>query len=579
VLGILLTAAACLAAGKIGFASTGNDAFFSPFWPMSGVAVGCVLLGGPWMAVGVYAGVAAQNVLIGMQNWTTWVGPLGIVLEALFACWLLSRLLGPRPRLTDLRGVAAFLFVAPWLPAAANGLIGVGLLYADEAAVMEQMGREFAIFVMANGSGIALFAPAFAVWTAAPDASWWKRFAILAPLVLGTAWLVFYSPFAWPAYALFLPLLAAAVVLGLRGTAPLLAAVTAIAAFSLRQESWALAGRETPVAAYGQMYVFLGITAVCALAVAAIVGQYRRRLEHAARGADSAGLTVWHWDAQTGLTFDRIGDDCLLAPRTSSALAPEELFDPAKDRGTRETEIDGRPALSFWEVSRRLPTGAADAAGGVILDLSERLSLEQARRQAWQSEIELRNLRASLAPHLLFNCLAAVRGIVRSDPERARRFIDHLSRFLRDSTNAQARETIPLLDEWQLCEDFLALQAMRYERELPRLVEIEGAAYHARVPPMMLLNLVENAVKHGTIDQRHPLVVSARLMDGRLEASVRNHGRLGPPPTARPGGLGIARARLQAVYGGDASLDMVQSGDDVTVAVHLPSQPPPPAAE
>jgi integral membrane sensor domain MASE1 len=194
VLGILLTAAACLAAGKIGFASTGNDAFFSPFWPMSGVAVGCVLLGGPWMAVGVYAGVAAQNVLIGMQNWTTWVGPLGIVLEALFACWLLSRLLGPRPRLTDLRGVAAFLFVAPWLPAAANGLIGVGLLYADEAAVMEQMGREFAIFVMANGSGIALFAPAFAVWTAAPDASWWKRFAILAPLVLGTAWLVFYSP-------------------------------------------------------------------------------------------------------------------------------------------------------------------------------------------------------------------------------------------------------------------------------------------------------------------------------------------------------------------------------------------------
>jgi len=579
VLGIFLTAVACLVAGQVGFAATGDDAFFSPFWPMSGVAVGCVLLGGPWMAVGVYAGVAAQNALAGLHNWTTWVGPLGIVLEALLACWLLSRLLGPRPRLVDLRGVAAFLFAAPWLPSIVNGLIGAGLLYADRTAVMEQMGREFAIFVMANGSGIALFAPAFAVWTAAPDTGWWKRFAILAPLVLGTAWLVFYSPLAWPAYLLFLPLLAAAIVLGLRGTAPLLAAVTAIAAFPLLQRRWLLAGEDAPVAAYGQIYIFLGIAAVCALGVAAIVGQYRRRLDHASRGAASAGLTIWHWDAQAGLVFDRIGDDCLLAARDSSTLAPEELFDPAKDRGTRETEIDGRPALSFWEVSRRLPTGAAGAAGGVILDLSERLSLEQARRQAWQSEIELRNLRASLAPHLLFNCLAAVRGIVRSDPERARRFIDHLSRFLRDSTNAQARETIPLLDEWQLCEDFLALQAMRYERELPRLVEIEGAAYHARVPPMMLLNLVENAVKHGTIDPRHPLAVSARLVDGRLEASVRNHGRLGPPPSARPGGLGIARGRLQAVYGGDASLDIVQAGDDVTVAVHLPAQPPASAAD
>ena len=575
VLGIVLTAVACLAAGQLGFAATGNDAFFSPFWPMSGVAAGCVLLGGPWMAVGIYAGVAAQNVLAGFHNWTTWVGPLGIVLESLLAYGLLSRLLGPRPRLTDLRGVAAFLFAAPWVPAAVNGLIGAGLLHADEAAVMDQMGRELAIFVMANGSGIALFAPAFAVWTAAPDVAWWKRFAILAPLVLGTAWLVFSSPLAWPAYALFPPLLAAAIMLGLRGIAPLLAAVTMIAAFSLLQRRWPSAGEDATVAAYGQMYLFLGITAVCALGVAAIVGQFRRRLERAARGADSAGLAVWHWEAQTGVTFDCIGDDCLLARRDPSPLAPEELFDPAKDRGTRETEIDGRPSLSFWEISRRLPTGAAEAAGGVILDLSERLSLEQARRQAWQSEIELRNLRASLAPHLLFNCLAAVRGIVRSDPERARRFIDHLSRFLRDSTNAQVRETIPLLDEWQLCEDFLALQAMRFERELPRLVEIDGAAYHARVPPMMLLNLVENAVKHGTIDQRHPLVVSVRLAGGRLEAAVRNHGRLGPQPSARPGGLGIARARLQAVYGGNASLDISGSDDAVTVTVQLPAQPPP----
>jgi two-component system, LytTR family, sensor kinase len=109
---------------------------------------------------------------------------------------------------------------------------------------------------------------------------------------------------------------------------------------------------------------------------------------------------------------------------------------------------------------------------------------------------------------------------------------------------------------------------------LPRLVGIEGPAYHARLPPMILLNLVENAVKHGEVNQRHPLVVSARLTDGFLEAAVRNHGTLGPQPTSRPGGLGMARARLQAVYGQDATFDVAQRQDEVVAAVRLPAQLP-----
>ena len=168
-----------------------------------------------------------------------------------------------------------------------------------------------------------------------------------------------------------------------------------------------------------------------------------------------------------------------------------------------------------------------------------------------------------------------MRGIVRADPERARAFIDHLSRFLRDSTTAQSRETIPLLDEWQLCEDFLALQAMRFERELPRLVEIEGAAYHARVPPMILLNFVENAAKHGQVDQLHPLNVSARLNGKYLDIAVRNRGSLGPEPASRLGGLGVSRARLQAVYGSTALIDISGTDGEVIASLHLPAEPPP----
>ena len=571
---LVLTALACVVAGYAGIIFTRDDVFFSPVWPLSGVAAGCVLLGGPWMAFGVYAGVALHNALWGLPALTTWVGPIGIALESLAAYGIASLFLGTRPRLADLRGCLVFLLAIPWLPAALNGLFGAGLLFADEKILGQQLGQELATFVLANGSSIALLAPAFVVWTQAPDPSWWRRMLILGPLCLGTAWLVFFTPWGPPLYLLFLPLLAAAVVLGLRGAAPLVAAVSLFFAFSILHNSGPFAGAGHGAMVYRSMYLFLGITAVCTLGIAAIVDHYRRRLDLAMRSAASAGLVVWEWDRAEGLRFDHIGNKCLLAAEQVSRLAPETIFNAGEDRGTCETEIDGQPVLSFWEVSRRLPSGQADAASGIVLDLSARLSLEQARRQAWQSEIELRNLRASLTPHLLFNCLAAVRGIVRTDPERARAFIDHLARFLRDSTNAQSRETIPLLDEWQLCEDFLALQAMRFERELPRLVEIEGAAYHARIPPMILLNLVENAVKHGEVDQRHPLVVSARLSGGRLDASVRSRGALGPQPSNRPGGLGISRARLQAVYGSAASLDISGAGGEVTASVHLPSEPP-----
>ena len=79
--GLVLTALACVGAGYAGIIFTRDDVFFSPVWPLSGVAAGCVLLGGPRMAFGVYAGVALHNALWGLPALTTWVGPIGIALE------------------------------------------------------------------------------------------------------------------------------------------------------------------------------------------------------------------------------------------------------------------------------------------------------------------------------------------------------------------------------------------------------------------------------------------------------------------------------------------------------------------
>ena len=531
----------------------------SPWWPASGVALAALLVWGAPAAPGIYAGLALGNLLHGLPEKFAWEAPLGLLGESCAALVLLRLALGKNPRFYEWNAVLALVLVAPWLPALANGLLAEQFFDTSTQAKLLRSSSDLAIFVLANGFGIALVAPALLVWKNAPDARWWQRMALLVPATTAMGWGIF--TFSLPGTLLLLPLLAAAASVDLRGTAPLVLLTSfAVFMFSGRGAGpFALAGGGIDFVA---IYTFLAILAFGVLPLAAFCGEQRQRLQVKGAGGKAAGLRFWSWTDDAGA---KLAD-------SNEVVAPRELFEMHRDRGSLETKSKGRDALSFWMVTARRSNGQPREVSGVLIDVSERLQMEQTRREIYQAEIELRNLRASLAPHLLFNCLAALRGVVRSDPEKARSFIDHLSRFLRTSTDAQAQPTISLLDEWQLCEDFLALQALRYERELPRLVDIDGPAYQARVPPMMLLNLVENATKHGEISQRYPLVVQAQMHGGELSAVVRNHGQFVEIPIQRPSGLTVARARLQVVYGNKASLLIGQEGTDVVAVLKIPGE-------
>lgn len=554
-----LTTALCVTAASavgIWIASTTNSVV-SPFWPASGVAVGAVLLWGWWALAGVLVGVMAFNIYAGLPGFFVGVGSLALTAEAALAAGIVRAVIGKHAKLDDLRGVLAIVIGAAWLPPFLNAFFCARHMpLADGTPFLANWSDVFR-FVLANGFGIALITPAMLVWWRTPVGGWWWRFSfVLAALVLAT-WLAF--GLGQPAFLLLIPLLAAAVATGLRG-ASVVCAIAAVAIVILT--GMGFGPLVTPRGAdYARVYSLFAVLAFGVLPVGAASGEYRRILRQRRAAELAAGLRFWEWNDTDGL-------------RLEAGETQAKLFDPAQDRGSLETKFGGRDALSFWQIVAKRSDGSPREVAGMLIDASERMQLEKTRRQAWESEVELRNLRASLAPHLLFNCLAAVRGIVRTDPEKAREFIDTLSRFLRESTDAQSRETVPLHEEWQLCENFLGLQAFRYERELPRLAEIDGPAHHAQLPPMMLLNLVENAVKHGEISQQHPLIVRAALRDGKLVAEVRNRGTLGPSPQGRTGGIGTANARLQAIYDSEASLAISQEGENVVAKLVLPANAP-----
>jgi len=555
----IATAVGVAAAGYAGmWIAATTDSVISPFWPASGVAVAAILVWG-WSALGgAFAGVLASNIYSGLPGIFCVAGATAFAGESALAAAIVRAFLGKEARLDNLRGVLAIVVGAAWLPPLVNALLfGRILPVADGAPFLASTG-DVIRFVLANGFGIALITPAFLVWGRAGLEGWWWKMPAVLLASAGVAWTVF--GLGEPSFLLLIPLLAAAVATGLRGTS-VVCAMTAVVVVVLSGLGFGpLATSEGTD--YSRLYSLFAVLAFGVLPVGAASGEYRRILRQRRAAEQAAGLRFWEWSDADGLRFE-------------GGNAPEKLFDATQERGSLETKHGGREALSFWQIVARTADGKPREVAGMVIDASDRMQLEKTRRRSWETEVELRNLRASLTPHLLFNCLAAMRGMVRTDPEKARSFIDMLSRFLRESTDAQSREAIPLHEEWQLCEDFLGLQSLRYERDLPRIADIEGSAHHAKIPPMMLLNLVENAVKHGEITQTHPLVVRAIQRDSRLSLEVRNRGNLGPSPDGRPGGMGTAAARLKAIYGPEASLAIRQDGEDVSAVIEIPATIPP----
>src|SRR5262245_59232981 len=195
------------------------------------------------------------------------------------------------------------------------------------------------------------------------------------------------------------------------------------------------------------------------------------------------------------------------------------------------------------------------------------LKLEVVARDA-----RLRTLESQLNPHFLFNALNSVRALVVEDPQRAQTMITRLSELLRYTLQSNSREVVPLDEELRAVEDYLAIERVRFEERLTVDLEVEPAARRHRVPRMLVLTLVENAMKHGIGRLTHGGVVTvgAAVAGDRLLVRVTNSGSLHMNANGAGLGLSNARERMQLIYGDGASLTLEPDGALVVAAVSVP---------
>jgi len=210
---------------------------------------------------------------------------------------------------------------------------------------------------------------------------------------------------------------------------------------------------------------------------------------------------------------------------------------------------------------------------GRDIELEEGLSRERARADLLAREAERAHLlavRAHLDPHFLFNTLNAIAEWCREDGAVAEAAVLRLSSMLRTILAGVQEAAWPLARELDLCRDLFELHRVRDPGRVRFEVVDAGAPAGALVPPMILLPLAENAIKHG-VAAGHDGVTRLRagVCGEALEIAVENPGRYQGP---RPGGEGLAMVerRLALAYEGQASLRIEAEGERTVATVRLP---------
>lgn len=201
---------------------------------------------------------------------------------------------------------------------------------------------------------------------------------------------------------------------------------------------------------------------------------------------------------------------------------------------------------------------------------AERERLEKRNREA-----ELRLLQAQVEPHFLFNTLANLRHLVQKGSGDALPMLDHLIDYLRTALPGIREESSTVGREAALARAYLEIIRIRMGGELSFEIDLPPALEGHAVPPLMLMTLVENAVKHGIAPAgRGHVRLSAASEGGRLTVLVEDDGR-GLSGEAKPGvGLANVRERIATLFGDKASLDLrPREGGGAVAVLTLPEAP------
>lgn len=222
-----------------------------------------------------------------------------------------------------------------------------------------------------------------------------------------------------------------------------------------------------------------------------------------------------------------------------------------------------RYELWFWGIS----TSAQNAGILIGILLGKKFyeaQVELQTREKEKKENELMLLKSQIDPHFLFNNLNTVDALIDSDPQRAKIYVNRLSKLYRYLIRTKDDEVVSLEDELSFAKDYMYLLEQRFGDtfKFEIIQNVTDDSY--LIPPGVLQTLLENVVKHNQGEPAKPIKTIIEINKENIE--VRNNIKL---KNSKKDSFGIGLTNLKARY---ALLcdEKIKIESDVDFSVLLP---------
>lgn len=191
--------------------------------------------------------------------------------------------------------------------------------------------------------------------------------------------------------------------------------------------------------------------------------------------------------------------------------------------------------------------------------------LRVARVEKEKAQLQYHHLKNQVNPHFLFNALASLDALVKTDPALASQYINHLSKVYRYVLDHEEREVVGLSLELDFIQHYIALQRIRFCEALIVDIALSTEAGEKKIVLVTLQMLIDNAIKHNEVHRDRPLII--RIFDRNDFLVVTNNVQTKAllEPSTRQG-----LRQLVALYGYLSNRAVKITGTEATFTVEIP---------
>jgi len=199
--------------------------------------------------------------------------------------------------------------------------------------------------------------------------------------------------------------------------------------------------------------------------------------------------------------------------------------------------------------------------------LSENRKFQHLKEKQARTAAELTSLRTRINPHFLFNTLNSISGLIHDRPDEADEMLQQLSELLRYNLNAAEVNETELTRELQAVRDYLNIEKIRFGERLDFTISNDLDSFS--LPPLMLLTLVENGIKHGVskIVEGGLVELKAFKENGKTLFTVFSTGKLVQKQAESGFGLKALKRLLEMHYKGNADFSLENHEDGVLAKI------------